>query len=139
MPKSAEILQQGYSFSNFRRDCISGLTVSIVSLPLAMALAIASGLTPAQGLYTAIVAGFIIALCGGSRYQIGGPTGAFAILVLEVLQAHGYNGLIAAMLLTGIILIFAGICKLGSYIKYIPYPVTACLWCSLYCLRQTDT
>ncbi len=123
MPKSAEILQQGYSFSNFRRDCISGLTVSIVSLPLAMALAIASGLTPAQGLYTAIVAGFIIALCGGSRYQIGGPTGAFAILVLEVLQAHGYNGLIAAMLLTGIILIFAGICKLGSYIKYIPYPV----------------
>ena len=123
MPKSVEILQQGYSFSNFRRDCISGLTVSIVSLPLAMALAIASGLTPAQGLYTAIVAGFIIALCGGSRYQIGGPTGAFAILVLEVLQAHGYNGLIAAMLLTGIILIFAGICKLGNYIKYIPYPV----------------
>lgn len=123
MPKSIDIISQGYSYNNFRRDCISGLTVSIVSLPLAMALAIASGLSPAQGLYTAIVAGFIIALCGGSRYQIGGPTGAFAILVLEVLQGYGYNGLIAAMLLTGVILIFAGFCKLGSYIKYIPYPV----------------
>ena len=84
MPKSVKIISQGYSFDNFRRDCISGLTVSIVSLPLAMALAIASGLSPAQGLYTAIVAGFIVALFGGSRYQIGGPTGAFAILVLEV-------------------------------------------------------
>lgn len=123
MPKSINVISQGYSFDNFRRDCISGLTVSIVSLPLAMALAIASGLSPAQGLYTAIVAGFIIALFGGSRYQIGGPTGAFAILVLEVLQGYGYNGLIASMLLTGVILIFAGLCKLGSYIKYIPYPV----------------
>ncbi|MDO4183756.1 MAG: SulP family inorganic anion transporter [Rhodospirillales bacterium] len=123
MPKSFEILSKGYSFSLFRRDCVSGLTVSIVSLPLAMALAIASGLSPAQGLYTAIVAGFIIALFGGSRYQIGGPTGAFAVLVLEVLQGYGYNGLIASMLLTGIILIIAGIFKLGNYIKYIPYPV----------------
>ena len=123
MPKSIKIISQGYSIDNFRRDCISGLTVSIVSLPLAMALAIASGLSPAQGLYTAIVAGFIVALCGGSRYQIGGPTGAFAILILEVLQGYGYNGLIASMLLTGVILIFAGFCKLGSYIKYIPYPV----------------
>ena len=123
MPKSVEILSQGYSLSLFRRDCISGLTVSIVSLPLAMALAIASGLTPAQGLYTAIIAGFLIALFGGSRYQIGGPTGAFAIVILEVLQGYGYSGLVAAMLLTGVILIVAGLCKLGSYIKYIPYPV----------------
>ena len=123
MPKSFEILKNGYSFDMLRRDTISGLTVSIVSLPLAMALAIASGLTPAQGLYTAIVAGFIIALFGGSRYQIGGPTGAFAVLVLEVLQGYGYSGLIAAMLLTGVILIVAGILKLGAYIKYIPYPV----------------
>ncbi|MBO6288980.1 MAG: hypothetical protein J6N45_01465 [Alphaproteobacteria bacterium] len=123
MPKSVEILSQGYSLSLFRRDCISGLTVSIVSLPLAMALAIASGLTPAQGLYTAIIAGFLIALFGGSRYQIGGPTGAFAIVILEVLQGYGYSGLVAAMLLTGVILVVAGLCKLGSYIKYIPYPV----------------
>ena len=123
MPKSFEILSKGYSFALFRRDCISGLTVSIVSLPLAMALAIASGLAPAQGLYTAIVAGFIVALFGGSRYQIGGPTGAFAVLVLEVLQGYGYSGLVASMLLTGIILIVAGILKLGNYIKYIPYPV----------------
>ena len=123
MPKSVEILSQGYSLSLFRRDCISSLTVSIVSLPLAMALAIASGLTPAQGLYTAIIAGFLIALFGGSRYQIGGPTGAFAIVILEVLQGYGYSGLVAAMLLTGVILVVAGLCKLGSYIKYIPYPV----------------
>ena len=122
-PKSVEILRKGYSLALFKRDCISGLTVSIVSLPLAMALAIASGLTPAQGLYTAIVAGFVIALMGGSRFQIGGPTGAFAIVVLEVLQSYGYNGLIASMILTGILLIAAGFMKLGSYIKYIPYPV----------------
>lgn len=122
-PKSIEILRKGYSLSLFRRDCISGLTVSIVSLPLAMALAIASGLTPAQGLYTAIVAGFVIALTGGSRFQIGGPTGAFAIVVLDVLQNYGYNGLVAAMILTGFLLIIAGFLKLGSYIKYIPYPV----------------
>ena len=122
-PKSVEVLRKGYSFALFKRDCISGLTVSIVSLPLAMALAIASGLTPAQGLYTAIVAGFVIALMGGSRYQIGGPTGAFAIVVLEVLQNYGYNGLIASMILTGILLMAAGFMKLGSYIKYIPYPV----------------
>jgi SulP family sulfate permease len=122
-PKSFEILKKGYSFALFKRDCISGLTVSIVSLPLAMALAIASGLTPAQGLYTAIVAGFIIALFGGSRFQIGGPTGAFAIVVLDVLQHYGYSGLIASMILTGILLIGAGILKLGTYIKYIPYPV----------------
>ncbi len=122
-PKSFEILKRGYNLSFFKRDCISGLTVSIVSLPLAMALAIASGLTPAQGLYTAIIAGFIISLCGGSRFQIGGPTGAFAIVVLQVLQEHGYSGLIASMIITGILLIGAGLLKLGSYIKYIPYPV----------------
>lgn len=122
-PKSVEILRKGYSLSLFKRDCISGLTVSIVSLPLAMALAIASGLTPAQGLYTAIVAGFVIALMGGSRFQIGGPTGAFAIVVLEVLHNYGYNGLIASMILTGVLLMIAGFMKLGSYIKYIPYPV----------------
>lgn len=122
-PKSVEVLRKGYSLQLFKRDCISGLTVSIVSLPLAMALAIASGLAPAQGLYTAIVAGFVIALCGGLRFQIGGPTGAFAIVVLEVLQQHGYSGLLISMILTGVLLILAGLFKLGSYIKYIPYPV----------------
>ncbi|MBQ8677791.1 MAG: STAS domain-containing protein [Alphaproteobacteria bacterium] len=123
LPKSYEILSQGYSWRLFGKDCISGLTVSVVSLPLAMALAIVSGLTPAQGLYTAIVAGFVVALLGGSRYQIGGPTGAFAIVVLEVLAAYGYDGLIASMLITGVLLIICGILKFGSYIKYIPYPV----------------
>lgn len=123
MPKSVEVLQKGYSFSLFRQDLISGLTVSIVSLPLAMALAIASGLSPANGLFTAIIAGFIVSLLGGSKYQIGGPTGAFAVIVLEVLQTHGYNGLVASMIISGILLIIAGALKLGAYIKYIPYPV----------------
>ena len=123
MPKSVEILSKGYSLSLFRRDCISGLTVSIVSLPLAMALSIASGLTPAQGLYTAIVAGLLIAVFGGSRFQIGGPTGAFAVVILDILQRYGYSGLVASMIITGILLVLAGLLKLGSYIKYIPYPV----------------
>lgn len=88
-----------------------------------MALAIASGVTPAQGLYTAIVAGFFIALLGGSRYQIGGPTGAFVVVIFNVMQNYGYDGLAATMLIAGSVLIISGYLRLGSYIKYIPYPV----------------
>ena len=88
-----------------------------------MALAIASGVTPAQGLYTAIVAGFFIALLGGSRYQIGGPTGAFVVVIFGVMQQYGYDGLAMTMLIAGMVLIIAGYLKLGTYIKYIPYPV----------------
>lgn len=122
-PKIYEVLKTGYDAEKFRRDCISGITVAVISIPLAMALAIASGVTPAQGLYTAIVAGFFIALLGGSRYQIGGPTGAFVVVIFNVMQNYGYNGLAATMLIAGCVLVISGYLRLGSYIKYIPYPV----------------
>ena len=122
-PKLVEVLQSGYNLEYFRRDCVAGLTVAVISIPLAMALAIASGVSPAQGLYTAIVAGFFIALLGGSRYQIGGPTGAFVVVIFSVIQTHGYPGLVVVMVLAGLILILAGLLRLGTYIKYIPYPV----------------
>lgn len=122
-PKLYEVLKKGYTTEQFRRDCIAGMTVAVISIPLAMALAIASGVSPAQGLYTAIVAGFFIALLGGSRFQIGGPTGAFVVVIFDVMQNYGYNGLAATMLIAGVVLIIAGFLRLGSYIRYIPYPV----------------
>lgn len=122
-PKLAECLYKGYNISKFKRDCLAGLTVAVISIPLAMALAIASGVGPDQGLYTAIVAGFFIALLGGSRYQIGGPTGAFVVVIFNVMQQYGYQGLAMCMLIAGLVLIIAGYMKLGTYIKYIPYPV----------------
>ena len=122
-PKIYEVLKSGYTKAKFQRDCISGVTVAVISIPLAMALAIASGVTPAQGLYTAIVAGFFIALLGGSRYQIGGPTGAFVVVIFNVMQTYGYSGLAATMFIAGAVLMLSGYLRLGSYIKYIPYPV----------------
>lgn len=122
-PKLMEVMKKRYTKADFRRDCIAALTVAVVSIPLAMAFAIASGVSPAQGLYTAIVAGFFVSLLGGSRYQIGGPTGAFIIIILGVLQQHGFDGLLVTMIMAGLILIIAGFLRLGTYIKYIPYPV----------------
>lgn len=122
-PKLVEILRRGYDMNKFKRDTLAGMTVAVVSIPLAMALAIASGVTPAQGLYTAIVAGFFIALLGGSKYQIGGPTGAFVVVIFNVMKNYGAEGLAMTMLIAGIILIISGFLKLGTYIKYIPYPV----------------
>jgi len=122
-PKLVEILRRGYDLNKFKRDTLAGMTVAVVSIPLAMALAIASGVAPAQGLYTAIVAGFFIALLGGSKYQIGGPTGAFVVVIFNVMKNYGAEGLTMTMLIAGIILILSGFLKLGTYIKYIPYPV----------------
>jgi MFS superfamily sulfate permease-like transporter len=97
IPKSITVIaQQGYRLADFRADAMSGLTVAIVALPLAMAVAIASGVTPAQGLITAVVGGFLISALGGARFQIGGPTGAFIVVVYGVVQKHGYDGLDAA-------------------------------------------
>ncbi len=98
--------------------------MGIVALPLAIAFAIASGVTPERGLYTAIVAGFVISALGGSRVQIGGPTGAFVVIVYAIVQKHGVDGLAAATLLAGIILVGFGLARLGAAIKFIPYPVT---------------
>src|ERR1700760_763599 len=103
---------------------MSGLTVAIVALPLSMAIAIASGVTPDRGLYTAAVGGFIISLLGGSRFQIGGPAGAFIVLVALTAERHGVDGVILATAMAGLLLIAAGFLRLGTYIKFIPYPVT---------------
>jgi SulP family sulfate permease len=124
VPKSFSCLfQEPYNFQIFRKDLQAGLTVGIVALPLAMAFAIASGVGPEKGLYTAIIAGFLISLLGGSRVQIGGPTGAFVVIVYDIIQREGYEGLIAATMIAAILLIVMGLCRLGTFIKYIPYPL----------------
>jgi len=123
VPKLYTTLRQHYSLHDFRADAIAGLTVAIVALPLAMALAIASGAAPEKGLITAVVAGFLISMLGGSRFQIGGPTGAFVVVVFGVIQQYGYDGLVLATLMAGVMLIAAGVLHLGTWIKYIPEPV----------------
>ena len=123
-PKLVTILQEGYGLAHFRADAIAALTVAIVALPLSMAIAMAAGGTPAQGLYTAIVGGFFVSLLGGSRFQIGGPAGAFIVLMATTAQLHGMDGLILATVLAGLILLTLGLLRVGTYIKYVPYPVT---------------
>lgn len=123
-PKLITVLREGYSPADLRADLIAGLTVSIVAIPLSMAIAIASGVSPDRGLYTAIIGGFCVSLLGGSRYQIGGPAGAFILLVLATVQLHGLDGLILATFISGLILAVVGLLRLGTYIKYIPFPVT---------------
>jgi SulP family sulfate permease len=123
-PKSLKVLKEGYNSKVFIKDITAGIIVGIVALPLSIALAIASGVKPEQGLYTAIIAGFLISLLGGSRVQIGGPTGAFVVIVYGIVEKYGYEGLAIAGILAGIILIIFGLLKFGSFIKYIPYPVT---------------
>jgi SulP family sulfate permease len=123
-PALVSALKHGYSRSDLRDDVIAGLTVAIVALPLSMALAIASGLPPERGLYTAIVGGFLISLLGGSRFQIGGPAGAFIVLVSLTVERHGYDGLVLATAIAGMIMILIGLFRLGTYIRYIPHSVT---------------
>ena len=123
-PKLATVLREGYSLANLRADLMAGLTVAIVALPLSMAIAIGSHATPAQGLYTSIIGGFLVSALGGSRFQIGGPAGAFIVLVAATVDQHGMDGLILATILSGLILIGIGYLRLGAYIKFVPYPVT---------------
>ena len=123
-PKLVTVFREGYRLADLRADAFAGLTVAIVALPLSMAIAIASGVGPERGLYTAIVGGFIVSLLGGSRVQIGGPAGAFIVLVAAIVERHGYDGLVLATLIAGLILLAIGFLRLGSYIKFIPYPVT---------------
>ena len=117
-------VMKNYSLALFKKDLFAGITVGIVAVPLALAFAIASGATPSQGISTAVIAGFFISFLGGSRYQIGGPTGAFVIIIYGIIAQHGYDGLLIATIMAGIILIFLGIARVGSFIKFIPYPVT---------------
>jgi SulP family sulfate permease len=123
-PKIVTVWREGYGLSQFRADAVAGLTVAVVALPLSMAIAIASGASPAQGLYTAIVGGFLVSLFGGSRFQIGGPAGAFIVLVAATVQLHGMDGLILATFISGLVLAAAGWLRLGTFIKFIPFPVT---------------
>lgn len=113
-----------YSLSGFRKDLFSGLIVGIIAIPLGMAFAIASGVKPEYGIYTTIIAGILISLLGGSRYQIGGPTGAFVPVILGIVMTYGYENLLLAGLMAGCMLFLMGIFKLGSLIKFIPRPVT---------------
>src|SRR6202049_2560773 len=122
-PKLITVLREDYGLADFRADAIAGLTVAIVALPLSMAIAIASGVTPDRGLYTAVVGGFIVSLLGGSRFQIGGPAGAFIVLVALTAERHGVDGVILATAMAGVFLIAAGFLRLGTYIKFISYSV----------------
>ncbi len=122
-PKLISVLRGGYDFADFVRDMIAGLVVGIVSIPAAMACAIASGVDPIQGLNTAIIAGLVIGLLGGSRFQVSAPTGAFVVIVYDIVYRHGYDGLVITTLIAGVILCLAGFFRLGGVVKYIPYSV----------------
>lgn len=123
-PKLVTVLREGYSLERLARDAVAGVVVGVVALPLAIAFGIASGVKPEQGLYTAIIAGFLISALGGSRVQIGGPTGAFIVLVYQIVQAHGYAGLAIATGMAGLVLVAMGFARLGTVIQFVPYPVT---------------
>src|SRR5438477_6679504 len=122
VPKLVTTLK-GYTREQLAADMTAGVIVGIVALPLAIAFAIASGLTPDRGLYTAIIAGFLISALGGSRVQIGGPTGAFVVIVYGIVQRYGIDGLMVATLMAGVILVILGVARLGAAIKFIPHPV----------------
>lgn len=129
-PKLFDVMK-GYTKEQALRDIISGIIVAIIALPLSIALAIASGVSPEQGLYTAIIAGFFISFFGGSRVQIGGPTAAFVVIIYGIVTSYGTDGLIVATILAGIILCIMGICHFGSLIKYIPYTITTGFTCGI--------
>src|SRR5437773_1456687 len=123
VPKSIVCLREGYTRETLSRDLLSGVVVGIVALPLALAFAIASGVPPERGIYTAIIAGFLISALGGSRVQIGGPTGAFVVIVYGIVTKYGYDGLVVCTIIAGFILIGLGLARMGALIKFIPYPV----------------
>lgn len=124
VPELVSSLREGYSVAALRADLTAGLTVAVVALPLSMAIAIASGVSPDRGLVTAIVGGFLVSMLGGSRFQIGGPAGAFIVLVAATVMRHGIEGLVLATFLSGLMLSLLGLLRLGVFVKYVPYPVT---------------
>src|SRR5512140_2833074 len=113
LPKLVTVWREGYGLADLRADVIAGLTVAIVALPLSMAIAIASGVEPGRGLTTAVVGGFLVSLLGGSRFQVGGPAGAFIVLVAVTVERHGVDGVILATMMAGVILIAAGFLRIG--------------------------
>ncbi|MCO4054589.1 MAG: SulP family inorganic anion transporter [Bosea sp.] len=123
VPKLISTLAEGYDAQRLGRDAVAGLTVAIVALPLSMAIAIASGATPAAGLYAAIVGGFLVSALGGSRFQVGGPAGAFIVLVASIIDRHGFDGLLLATAMGGAILVCVGLLRLGGLIRHVPHAV----------------
>src|ERR671912_69788 len=124
MPKLVTVLREGYGLAALRADAMAGITVAMIALPLSMAIAKASGTTPERGLFTAIVGGFLISALGGSRFQVGGPAGAFIVLVASAVDRHGIDGVVLATMMAGVFLALPGLLRLGTFIKFIPYPVT---------------
>ncbi|WP_342362479.1 SulP family inorganic anion transporter [Terrarubrum flagellatum] len=122
-PKFVTVMREGYTPTKFRADALAAVTVAVVALPLSMAISIASGAPPERGIFTAIVGGFLISLLGGSRFQIGGPAGAFIVLVAATIERFGLDGLALASFMAGLILIIVGYLRIGSYMRYIPHPV----------------
>ena len=130
-PKLATILREGYHLHDLRADALAALTVAIVALPLSMAIAVASGVSPERGLYTAITGGFLVSALGGSRFQIGGPAGAFIVLVAATAAKLGLEGLLLTVLLSGFLLTLLGMLRLGSLIRHIPHAVTVGFTCGI--------
>ncbi|MFN0065563.1 MAG: SulP family inorganic anion transporter [Chlamydiales bacterium] len=123
IPKSIQCFREGYSIKSLFKDIFAGINVAIIAFPLAMAVAIGAGITPEQGVFTAIVGGFLISLLGGSRVQIGGPTSTLIVILYGIMLRHGFEGMLMATFMAGLFLIALGFAGLGAYIKYIPYPV----------------
>jgi SulP family sulfate permease len=130
-PKLWTTLGEDYNFARFRKDMLAGLTVAIVALPLSMAIAVASGVSPERGLYTSVIGGFLVSALGGSRYQIGGPAGAFIVLVAATGTKFGLEGLLLTVLLSGVMLTLIGVFRLGSLIRHIPHAVTVGFTCGI--------
>jgi SulP family sulfate permease len=122
-PKLLSLLRSGISKQQVGKDILAGIIVGIVALPLAIAFAIASGVSPEKGLVTAIIGGIIVSVLGGSRVQIGGPTGAFIVIVYAIVHEHGVDGLTIATFMAGFLMLGMGFAKLGNYLKFIPYPL----------------
>ncbi|MES1990525.1 MAG: SulP family inorganic anion transporter [Pseudomonadota bacterium] len=130
-PKLLTVLAEGYSVDRLRKDLLAALTVAIVALPLSMAIAVASGVTPERGLYTAIIGGVLVSMLGGSRFQIGGPAGAFIVLVAATVTRFGVEGLLLTVLLSGVMLTVLGFLRIGSLIRFIPHAVTVGFTCGI--------
>ncbi|MBR1231907.1 SulP family inorganic anion transporter [Bradyrhizobium sp. AUGA SZCCT0177] len=130
-PKLATVLAEGYNLGHLRRDMLAALTVAIVALPLSMAIAVASGVSPERGLYAAVIGGFLVSALGGSRYQIGGPAGAFIVLVAATVTKFGLEGLLLTVFLSGFMLALIGLLRLGALIRYIPHAVTVGFTCGI--------
>ncbi len=130
-PKLLTVLREGYGASSFRADAVAGLTVAVVALPLSMAIAVASGVSPERGLYAAIVGGLVVSAAGGSRVQIGGPAGAFIVLVAGTAAEFGVQGLLLAVLLSGLMLALLAVARVGALIRHIPHAVTVSFTCAI--------